>query len=92
MQIVTAMLVRFVYYLILVVDAALFARAILGWIMPDAEGVLITFLYAITEPFIAPVRTLLYRLHINTEGPLDVAFFVTAVLLAVLGLFFGAML
>lgn len=92
MSIAAQMLVHFVYYLIGAIQLAMLVRAILSWVAPDMEGTLIRFLYAVTEPFVAAVRKLLARLSIGTEGPIDIAFFVTVILLAILELFFGSML
>ena len=89
---VARMLVSFVYYLLFALQTALLIRAVLSWILPDAEGVLIDFLYMLTEPLISVVRAFLSRFSFFAEGPFDFSFFVTVILLSLLQLFFGAML
>ena len=89
---VTRMLVYFVYDFLFALQICLFIRAILSWILPDAEGVLIDFLYAVTEPFLAAVRSLLSRFTSLAEGPFDLSFLITVVLISLLQLFFVALL
>ena len=84
MSIAVTMLVNFVYYLLGAVELAMLIRAILSWVMPDAGGAIIGFLYAVTEPFIAIVRRLLDRLSLNVNSPIDLSFAITAVLLEIL--------
>ena len=92
MPAVAKMFIYFAYYLLVVVDVAMFARAILSWIVPDGDGVLLQFIYAITEPFLIPVRKLFYRFNIGTGFPLDLSFFVTMILISVLMTVFRNML
>ncbi len=85
---VAQMLVNFVYYLLLALQAAMLMRAVLSWIAPDAEGVLPAFLEAVTEPFIAAVRTVLWRLHISDDGPINLSFLLTVIIFSVLQVIF----
>lgn len=85
MSTAVTMLVNFVYYLISVVQLAMLVRAVLSWVMPDAEGALINFLYAITEPFIGIIRRITDR-FVNYSGPLDLSFAITVILLTVIQL------
>ena len=74
----------------LIIDAELllmFVRAVLSWIMPDAEGGILDLIYFLTEPIIQPVRAVLYRFFPSLQDfPIDVSFFVTTVLLGLIGL------
>ena len=74
----------------LVIDAELllmFVRVVLSWIMPDAEGGIVDFVYLMTEPIVQPVRAVLYRFFPSVQDfPIDIAFFVTTVLLGLVGM------
>lgn len=64
-----------------VILAAMLLRAVLSLFMMDEDSKLSTFAYAVTEPFIIPVR-MLFEKHGWFEGmPMDVAFFVTCLLI-----------
>ncbi len=62
----------------------MFARAILSWVMPDAENNLTRFLWTITEPVIYPVRVLLDKIPFLQEMPIDLSFIVTFLLLSII--------
>lgn len=71
----------------LILSAVLFAmliRAILSLFMMGEESKFAMLLYMFTEPFILPVRRLLERFNLFQGFPLDVSFFLTTVLLAML--------
>ncbi|MBQ7125101.1 MAG: YggT family protein [Clostridia bacterium] len=67
-----------------IIQFAMLVRAILSWVMPDASGLIIEFLYLITEPFISLVRKLFDKLGFNNNSPIDLSFFVTVILLEVI--------
>lgn len=69
--------------LLLVIDIAMFARAILSWIDSMAEGALPTFLAALTEPVILPIRRLCEKFHWFEGSPLDMPFIITGMLLTI---------
>ena len=62
-------------------------RAILSWIPMDEDNQINTFLYAVTEPVITPVRMLLDKLGWFEGMPIDMAFFITFILLSMLEMF-----
>ena len=70
-----------------VISIAMFVRAILSWIFVDGQTKIGSFLYVVTEPVIAPIRALCERLGWFQGVPLDMPFFITAVLLMALNLF-----
>lgn len=79
------------YFLIGTVDAilmalqiAMFLRAILSWFMDEGSSKFSAFLYAITEPVIIPVRALCDRMGWFQDFPLDIPFFITYILLAMI--------
>lgn len=80
------------YYLLNAIQLVMLARAVLSWIMPDAEGGIINLLYALTEPLVGFVRKILYRLNIGAEGPIDFSFMITVLLLAIIQFFLSTLL
>lgn len=59
-------------------------RALLSWLPIDEESSLPSFLYAMTEPLVYPIRLLLCRFEVLEELPFDVSFVVTYILLSIL--------
>ena len=81
------MLIKNITFLFLsAVQTAMFIRAILSWFMIDG-GRLINFLYAITEPFIAPVRAFLVKRNWLQGSPIDFSFMITFLLLSIISIF-----
>ena len=66
------------------VQLAMLIRAILSFFNPEEQGLLSALLYAVTEPFIMPVRALLDRFKIGQGLPIDISFLVTVILLSVI--------
>ena len=58
---IALMLTYFVYYLLGAVQLAMLVRAILSWVAPESEGVLLSFIYVITEPFVLIVSRVMYK-------------------------------
>lgn len=75
-----------VYIIIVVLQSAMFLRAIMSW-FPFGEGKLSDFLYALTEPVIFPVRFLFDKMNWNPALPIDIPFFITFLLLSALTMF-----
>jgi len=71
--------------LLLGVQIAMMLRAILSWFPMDSNK-FVDFLYAITEPFIVPIRLLFEKLGWFQNLPIDVSFMVSYLLLSVLSL------
>ena len=67
----------------MILEIAMLVRAVMSW-FPFGEGRIGDFVYAVTEPFIVPVRALLERFEFVRNSPLDIPFFVTAMILSVL--------
>lgn len=86
MQTFSYILITMVDILLLALQMAMFLRAILSWIPGLEENRFSNFLYAITEPVIIPIRALFDRMGWFQNSPLDAAFFVTYILLAVLSI------
>ena len=60
---------------------AIFARAILSWVMPVGQDPVTRFLVDITEPILAPIRSLTSRMF---NMPLDFSPFIATILILVL--------
>lgn len=71
-----------VYLLLLVIQTAMLARAILSWIPIDENGKVTSFLYMLTEPIIIPVRMIFNRFDFFRNSPLDISFFIAGMILA----------
>lgn len=61
----------------------LLIRAIFSW-FPGQGGAFANAIYAVTEPILFPVRKLFSLLDIGFGSPLDIPFYITCVLLAVI--------
>ncbi len=59
-------------------------RAVISWLPIDEDSRFVEFIYAATEPVIAPVRALLSRFEGIENSPIDISFFITFMLLSVL--------
>ena len=82
MSLVVILLKNIVYVALSAVQFAMLARAILSW-FPDMGGKLVDVLYAITEPFIYPVRRLFERMGWFQGLPIDISFSVTFLLITI---------
>ncbi len=65
----------------------LFLRAILSWLPDSDDWAISDFLFAITEPFLIPVRNLLDRSSFFSGLPIDLSLFVVTLILVVLSVF-----
>lgn len=72
-----------------VIDIAMLVRAVTSWI-PTAERAWVDFVYAITEPFVAPIRNLLERFSLFQNSPIDFSFMIAYVLIIILQEIFSA--
>ena len=88
---ITYVVVRLAIIMIGVLQMAMFVRAILSWIPGADENKFGDFLYALTEPFIAPVRAILDRIPLFQGFPLDMSFFFTFILLSILSTLLGGL-
>ena len=86
MDIVIVLIKNIAFLFLSAVQTAMFIRAILSWFMIDG-GRLINFLYAITEPFIAPVRAFLVKRNWLQGSPIDFSFMITFLLLSIISIF-----
>ena len=86
---ISYVVIRLAITMISVLQLAMFARAILSWIPGADENKLGDFLYALTEPFIMPIRAILDRIPLFHGFPLDMSFFFTFILRSILSTLLG---
>lgn len=84
MEIFLYIIAKTVSVILSIVMIGMMARMFLP-IFFDAEGSAIyVFSCVITEPFIAPIRALLFALNIGQGSPIDWSFFLTYLILSLL--------
>ena len=76
-----------VSFLIAAIQFLMLMRAIISWLPFEEDHPLVTFLYAVTEPVIMPVRAVINRLGLFEGLPIDMSFLITFMLLSVLEMF-----
>ena len=75
---------RFVSSLLRIYELLLIARAILSW-FPMVQGNAIdAFLYNVTEPVLAPIRNVLWKIPFLANMPIDFSILVAFLLIDVL--------
>ena len=79
-------IVNLVRILLFIVQAAMLFRAILSWFFMEDDNRVMSILYAVTEPFISPVRALFEKMGWFRNLPVDISFFVTYILLSIIGM------
>lgn len=84
MSIVLYFITKTVYFGLVVLQLLMFLRALFSWVMPDDDNMIANFLYAVTEPIIAPVRGFLERFELVRALPFDISFFATFLLVVIL--------
>jgi len=73
-------LFNFISLLCDVLTLAIFLRAILSWFSPSPTNMLVSILYQVTEPLLAPLRRIVPRV-----GMLDLTPLVAIILLQLIG-------
>lgn len=77
-------LYNFVFLLATVLSLLILARVIISWVTPAGGGTLVAFVYAATEPVLAPIRRLL-----PAAGGIDFSPMIAILLLQVITQIFG---
>ena len=75
-------LINFIELLVLVMNLAIFGRAIMSWISPAGSDPLSAVLYQITEPILKPVRQIM-----PSTGMIDLSPLVALILMNVIAYF-----
>ena len=52
----------------------------------DDDNLVMSILYAVTEPFIVPIRALFEKMGWFRNLPIDISFFVTYILLSIISM------
>ena len=86
LDIVLEIIKSVVILFLLAVQSAMTVRAILSWFVMDG-GRFMNFLYAITEPFIHPVRLFLEKFNILQNTPIDFSFLITYLIISMITIF-----
>ena len=82
MSLLVIIIKNFVIVFLTAVQFAMLARAILSW-FPMNSNKLTDFLYAVTEPFIYPVRMLFDKMNWFSGMPIDISFLVSYLLITI---------
>ena len=83
-------LVNFVMIFIEIISFAMMLRAIISWFF-EGDGILVRFLYVITEPAIMPLRKLFYKMNWFQEIPVDMAYSFTFIALFLIQTLLGSL-
>jgi len=70
----------YLYYLVQVLTVAIIARALLSWFPLPASNPITSFLHAVTEPILAPLRRVIPRVGMLDITPLIAILLLQAVL------------
>lgn len=76
-----------VRFLLAAIQFLMLARAIISWLPFEEDHPIVTFLVAVTEPVIMPVRAVIERLGLFEGMPIDMSFLITFMLLSILEMF-----
>ncbi len=71
-----------------VYEFLLVARAISSWLPVDFSNPIVNFLYTVTEPLLAPVRNLLFKIPFFRNCPIDFSMIVLFMIFEVIQSFF----
>lgn len=77
-------LLRFVDTLLRIYELLFLVRAILSWIPPAQGSGFSYFLHSVTEPILAPIRTVLHKIPFLAGLPIDLSVLVAYLLIDVL--------
>lgn len=83
MEVVFYIIAKVVSIGLSVLSVAMFLRVILQF-FASGESKFVIFCYAITEPFIIPIRVIMEKLNIGQNSPIDIPFFIAYIMISVL--------
>lgn len=72
-------IIQALYYLARLMNILILIRVVFSWVNPNPHSTLVQFIYGVTEPLLAPVRNLIYKLGYN--GMIDFSPILTIVIL-----------
>ncbi len=82
MAVVIELIKNAVVFFLMLIELAMVIRAIFSWLPIEPNG-FIDFLYAVTEPFIAPIRALFVKMNWFQQLPIDISFLVSYILISI---------
>ena len=83
---IVLMLATFLHYILDIIQFALLAQVLIMFMLPNEDGLIISFLSFITAPFVMAVDIVLEKAFPNNPSP-SLSFVVTAMLIGLLNLF-----
>lgn len=69
--------------ILMLLQVAMLVRAVMSW-FPMGENLISNVVYTITEPVIIPVRRILDRFESVKNFPIDMAFFITFMIISII--------
>ncbi len=85
MDILVILIKNLVVAFLTFLELAMLVRAVLSWFIMDG-GKFVDFLYAVTEPFVYPVRRLLEKMNWLQGTPIDFSFMITFFIISLLSM------
>lgn len=79
-----SLLLKFLYFLLQVLTIAVIARVVLSWFSPGPTNFLSRFIFAVTEPLLAPVRRIIPRVWRFDFAPAIVVILLQALIMFLL--------
>lgn len=76
-------LMKTVSLLLSAMQLLMMLRAVISWLPVDEDSNIVNFLYAMTEPLIVPIRSLISRFEGLDDLPIDISFFIAFMLLSI---------
>lgn len=81
-------LANFVGAIVRIYEFLLVARAICSWLPVDLSNPIVNFLYSVTEPVLAPIRNLLFKIPFFRSCPIDFSMIVLFMIFEIVQSFF----
>lgn len=78
----------FIFALLRAYELLFIVRAILSWFPMMELGGIMSFIYSVTEPILAPIRSVLHRVPFLRDFPLDFSIIVAYILIDVIRVLF----
>ncbi len=78
---------RTVAIILELVSFSMLLRMLLPFFLDPEESKIYALTYCISEPFVAPVRMIMFKMNVGQDSPIDWAFFATYLILWVLEMF-----
>ncbi len=76
-----------IHLFVYAIEVFLFIRVIMSWIPGSDDGAFGNFIYMVTEPLVGTVRTLLNKIRVLRESPIDFSVLVSYIILNFLLMF-----